>query len=336
MRRVLAGGLVTLALLATSAVGPAYGCGCGAVVGPPETKVVASSERAIISWSGEREVIELTFDVDSESTAVGLIVPTPTPATITAGDLRTFELIESVIQPTVKVEKDWWGIDYFTPDPEPNVVDTTPRVPLSPIRTTTIAASDAIALQAWLTLNDFVVTDDMASTIRTYGAYGWSFTLISLSSEDVIDGHIDPIRLTFDSNRLVYPMRLARSEPGPQNVRVYLFDEHRNDVTQAAAPTLDIAAEVEDLYAGEVEDSRLKALGPYLSAFDITYDDPGTQVTSDIGFFPSTSDKAVTPTVTEYRPVTLLGIPVGSLIVAWALIGVLLVIGHFRGRRKAR
>jgi hypothetical protein len=263
-------------------------------------------------------------------------VPTPTPATLSAGDLRTFELIESVIQPTVNVEKDWWGIDYFVPDVEPTHEDNAPSMALSPIRASTIAASDGIALQAWLTLNKFVITDAMAKAIETYAAYGWSFTLISLSAEDVIDGHIAPIRLTFDSNRLVYPMRLARSEPGPQHVRLYVFDEHRNDVTQAAAPTLDVDAEIEDLYAGKVQDSRLAALGDYLSAFDVTYADPENQVTSDIGFFDSVSDASLTPTVTEYRPVTLLGLPVGTLIVAWALIGTLLVIGHFRGRRRAR
>ena len=326
MRRVLAVGFVTLALLATSAVGPANACGCGGVVGPPDTTVTASSERAIVSWDGEKETIELTFDIDSTTPTAGLIVPTPAPAVITSGDLRTFDVIESVIQPTVVVQKDWWGIDYFIDEEKPAAVDSLERVPLSPITTTTIAASDSIALQAWLTLNGYGVTDAMASAIKTYADYGWAFTLISLNSEDVINGHIDPIRLTFATNRLVYPMRLARSEDTPQNVRVFVFDDHRNDVTQAAAPTLNIDAEIETLYAGEVQDSRLTALGAYLTAFDIRYADPKNQVTSDIGFFESISDDSVVPTVVDYRPVTLLGLPVGTLVVVWAIVGAGLVL----------
>lgn len=336
MRRVLAVGLVTLALLATSAVSPANACGCGGVVAPPDTTITASSERAIISWTGERETIELTFDVESTTTSAGLIVPTPTPATITNGDLRTFSLIESVIQPAVKVEKDWWGIDYFVPDPEPLAADTTPRVALGPVTTTTIPASDSIALQAWLTLNNYGVTDAMASAIRTYADYGWSFTLISLTSEDMINGHIDPIRLTFDTKRLVYPMRLARSETTPQNVRLYVFDDRRHRVTQAAAPTLGIDGDVEQLFAGRVEDSRLRALGEYLTAFDINYADPQSEVTSDIGFFEASDNKEFSSTVTEYRTVSLLGLPVGTLVVVWVLVGIILVAAHFRGRRKAR
>lgn len=336
MRRVLAVGLVTLALVATSAVGPANACGCGGVVGPPDTTITASRERAIISWTGDLETIELTFDIESTTASAGLIVPTPKPATISAGDLRTFELIESIIQPEIRVEKDWWGIDYFVPDPEPIVADTTPRVPLGPIKTTTIAASDAIGLQAWLTQNGYGVTDAMASAIKTYADYGWSFTLISLTSDDIINGHIDPIRLTFDTNRLVYPMRLARSEPGPQNVRLYVFDDTRHDVTQAAAPTLNVDADIDELFAGPVDDPRLTAFGPYLSAFDITYDNPEEQVTSDVGFFPSVRDRDFSSTVVEYRMVTLLGMPLGTLVAVWVLIGLILVAAHIRGRRKAR
>lgn len=336
MRRVLAGGLVTLALLATSAVAPANACGCGGVVGPPDTTIVASSERAIISWDDKVETIELTFDVDSDTPRAGLIVPTPTPATISAGDLRTFDVIESVIKPSVVVEKDWWGINYFVPQPPERVEDTTPRVDLGPIETQNILASDSVALQAWLTLNGFGVTDAMASAIKTYSDYGWSFTLIALTSDDIIDGHIDPIRLTFETNRLVYPMRLAKSETVPQNVRLYVFEKARLDVTQAAAPTLGIDADITELFAGEVTDQRLSQLGPYLSAFDIHYTDPKNQVESDIGFFSSLRETHYAPTVTEYRPVTLLGLPLGTLIVVWVLVGVLLVAGHVRGRRKAR
>lgn len=336
MRRVLAVGLLTLALISTAAVSPANACGCGGIVGPADTSISASSERAIISWNGSRETIELTFDIESDSATAGLIVPTPTAATVSAGDLRTFDVIESVIQPEVNVEKDWWGIDYFVPDPDPVVADTGTRVPLGPIQTSTIAASDTIALQAWLTLNGYGVTDAMADAIKTYAEYGWTFTLISLSSDDVINGHIDPIRLSFDTNRLVYPMRLARSESTTQEVRLYVFDDHRTDVTQGAAPTLKIDGDVVDLYAGKVQDTRLASLGAYLSAFQITYTDPKNQVTSDIGFFESLSDENLSTTVTEYRPVTLLGLPVGTLIVFWTLLGVVLVVGHFRGRRKAR
>lgn len=342
MRRILGVGILTAALLATSIVPAASAstavasCGCGGVVGPIDVPIAASSERAIISWDGDRERIELTFDIESEALTAGLIIPTPKPPTVSAGDLRTFEIIESTIAPTVAVEKDWWGIDYFMPDREQSIVNDIPRVKLDGMTSSQLLASDSAGINNWLVSNGFGMSDDMARAIATYADFGWTFTLLTFSSADMIDGHIDPIRLTFDTQVLVYPMRLARSESTPQNVRLYVFDDHRNDVTQAAAPTLNIDGTIEELYAGTVTDSRLSALGGYLSAFDITFDDPKEQVTSDIGFFQSVRDTNFTPSVIEYRPVTLFGFPLGTLIVVWGLLGTAILIGHFRGRRRAR
>ena len=342
MRRILGVGILTAVLLgisvvpAASASTTAETCGCGGVVGPVDVPISASSERAIISWDGTRERIELTFDIDSEAATAGLIIPTPAPPVVSAGDLRTFDVIESTIAPTVTVKKDWWGIDYFMPNREESIVQDIPRVNLTGINSSQLLASDGVGLTNWLVSNGFGMSDDMARAIATYADFGWTFTLLTFSSADIIDGHIDPIRLTFDTQQLVYPMRLARSETTPQNVRLYVFDDHRNDVTQAAAPSLNIDGTIEELYAGTVTDSRLASLGGYLSAFDITFEDPKEQVTSDIGFFESIRDTNFTPSVVEYRPVTLFGLPLGTLIAVWALIGTLILVGHFRGRRRAR
>ena len=342
MRRILGVGILTAVLLATSIVPSASAsnavasCGCGGVVAPVDVPISASSERAIISWDGQRERIELTFDIDSEALTAGMIIPTPQPPVVSAGDLRTFDVIESTIAPSVTVEKDWWGIDLLNPGHERSGADDLPRINLSGTQSIQLLASDSAGLNNWLLTNGFAMSDDMARAIRTYADFGWTFTLLTFSSAEMIDGHIDPIRLTFDTQRLVYPMRLARSESTPQNVRLYVFDDHRNDVTQAAAPTLNIDGKIEELYAGKVTDSRLASLGGYLSAFDITFDDPKEQVTSDIGFFQSVRDTDFTPSVVEYRPVTLFGIPLGSLLVAWGVLGAALLIGHFRGRRRAR
>jgi hypothetical protein len=38
----------------------------------------------------------------------------------------------------------------------------------------------------------------------------------------------------------------------------------------------------------------------------------------------------------HYKMITLLGIPVGTLLVGWTLLGMALVAGHIVGRRRAR
>ena len=315
----------------------ANACGCGGLLPLPETTVQSSNEKAIIWWDGETETIDLTFDVTSDAATAGLLIPTPSPATLSSGDLRTFALAEATVLPRVTVQTDWWGLDHITPDPERVEKDTIETVDLAAFDPQVIDAADTTAVSAWLAAGGYVVSEDLEGALRTYANFGWSFTAIRLNAQEAIDGHIPPIRLTFATTSLVYPMRLAQHEPAPQQVRVYVFDEHRNDVVQSSAPTLNLGGSVETLYAGEVQDTRLRALGPYLSAFDITYDNPEEQVTSDIGFYESVGAKGdYLPVTTEYRTVTLLGVPVGTLVVGWLLLGGLIAFAHFRGRRRAR
>jgi len=314
----------------------ANACGCGGLLPLPETTVSSSNEKALIWWDGETQTIELTFDVTSDAATAGLLIPTPGPAELSAGDLRTFALAEATIHPTVTIQDDWWGLDHVTPDPERIERDVIETVDLAAFQPQTIPASDTAAVAAWLAAGGYVVSEDLQGALNTYANYGWSFTAIRLDAQAAIDGHIPPVRLTFKTSNLVYPMRLARYEAAPQQVRLYVFDEHRNDVVQSGSPTLGIDGRTDLLYSGEVQDTRLRAMGPYLTAYDVVYDDPENDITSDIGFYESLNDNDYLPRATEYRTISLLGVPVGTLIVGWLLVGAIVAFAHFRGRRRAR
>ena len=336
MRRAVAIGVLTAVLVGTAGVGPAVACGCGGVVSPDDTTVSVSNERAILHWDGGRETIELMVDMDSDSDTAGIIVPTPFAATVSAGDARTFELIENTIVPDQRVETDWWGLGYLIPETVPVTADSFNRVQVGPLEATTMAATDSASRDTWLAANKFVLTPELATALATYAELGWSLTAIKLTNESSLDGHIDPIRLSFETERLVYPMQLAQTETTPQDVRLYVFDKQRTGISKATSPTIDIDGNVTVAWSGEPEDRRLLALGAYLTVFDIHYDDPPKQARSDIGIVYSLSDKDVRPETVHYRMITLLGFPVGTLIVFWTTLGLALALGHVVGRRRAR
>ena len=336
MRRLVAIGMLSALLVTAGAASPAFACGCGIVVGPPDQPVAATNERAIVHWDGTKETIDLMLDLQSESLTTGMIIPTPLPALVSEGDYRLFDLVEGAVAPTDRVETDWWGLGYLVPEPQPADVVVLDRVTVGPIETTTLAATDTAGLNTWLANNGFVVSENKIKALANYIERGWSFTVIRLTSEDVVDGTIDPIRLTFDTPRLVYPTRLAGVETTPQSLRLYVFDKQRVTVAKAHAPTADIDGSVAVVWAGEPLDTRLSALGEYLTVFDIRYDDPKEQVTSDLTFVYSVGAVDVKPETVHYRMVTLLGIPVGTLIVGWTILGLGIAAGHVVGRRRAR
>jgi hypothetical protein len=336
MRHAVAIGILSAILVGTAGASPAFACGCGGVVGPPDSDVSVSNERAILHWEDGKETMEIMVDMDSDQPTAGLIIPTPSPAAVSQGDARTFELIESTIVPGARIETDWWGLGYLMPDPVEVTADEFSRVRVGPLEATTIAASDTASLDTWLAANKFEITPKLVKSLAGYAEAGWSLTAIRLSNENGLTGHVDPIRLSFTTERLVYPMQLAQNETTPQSVRLYVFDKQRTGISKANSPTIDLDAEIAIAWSGKPEDRRLLDLGAYLTVFDIRYDDPPEQAKNDIGVIYSLSEEDVRPETVHYRMITLLGFPVGTLIVFWTAIGLILALGHFVGRRRAR
>lgn len=336
MRRLVAIGVLSAIFIATAAASPAFACGCGVVLSPDGQTVEASNERALVHWDGEKETIELLLDVESEALSLGMIIPTPLPALVTEGDARLFDVVESAVAPTRRVETDWWGLGYLLPDPPAQEVVVLDRVQVGPVETATISATDPGSLNTWLAANGFSISEAVTKSMSSYIDRGWSFTVLRLTSETPATGQLDPIRLTFESQRLVYPTRIASAATTPQDLRLYVFDKQRVTVAKAHQPTVDIDGEVAVAWAGEVTDARLAALGDYLTVFDIHYSDPKEQVTSDLAFVYSVTELDVKPETVHYRMITLLGFPVGTLIVGWTALGIAIAAGHVIGRRRAR
>lgn len=314
----------------------AHSCGCGVLVSPKGSSVAVTRERAIVHWSHEEETIQLMVDAHSDSHTAGIIVPTPRAADVTAGDPRLFGLVENLIQPETHVETDWWGLGYLRPSVESPGVTVLDRVRVGELETTVLAASDAPGLTTWLTKNDFAVSAETTEALQNYVELGWSFAVIKLAADSNFDGRVDPIALTFDTERLIYPMRLAHLSAEPYDLRLYVFDEKRTHAVKASAPTVDLDGNVTVAWAGAVSDRRLTELGPYLTVLDVHFDDPQKEISGDIGIVESDQQGDVTPELTEYRMVTLLGVPVGTLVLVWALLGIAIAFGHLVGRRRAR
>ena len=341
MRRLVAMGVLaalslSALLVGTSPASPAFACGCGVVVAPDGSTVETSNERALVHWDGTKETIELLLDVKSDALDLGMIIPTPLPALVSAGDARLFDTVESTVAPVRRVETDWWGLGYLLPDPEPAEVTVLDRVQVGPLEATTLAAVDTASLNTWLAVNGYSFSETATKSLASYVERGWSLTVLRLTSEDPFTGQLDPIRLTFESTRLIYPTRISQVETAPHSMRLYVFDKQRVSVAKANSPTVEIDADVSIAWAGEVTDSRLTAMGAYLTVFDIRYAVPKEQVTSDLTFVYSVSDLDVKPETVHYAMVTLLGIPVGTLIVGWTVLGLAIATGHFVGRRRAR
>ncbi|TBN56350.1 DUF2330 domain-containing protein [Glaciihabitans arcticus] len=339
MRRIWAVGFLTLVLVGLQAAAPASACGCGGLATQPDAEISVSGERAVVSWDGETEQIDLMLDLVSKTDAAAIVIPTPTPATVTAGDSALFETLEETIRPRPVYADDWWGFgtgrDGAPALPSVTVLD---RVEIGPLEAVTLAATNSRGLSTWLNSNGFALSPATSKVLNRYIKEKWSFVAVRIANDVPLSGSVDPIRLTFDTTRFVYPMRLSQGAETPQALRLYILDKERVDVTKAAegAAAGPLNAGRKTVWAGDVTDPALTDRGTYLTVVDLRYEVPAIQVTTDIAIVPAGTAENVIPTREVVRLVSVLGVPLGSLIVGWAVIGLLILLGALVARTRTR
>ena len=305
---------------------PAMACACGAPAPPaadPNADVLIDQEFAIISSQGAKEQVDMRLSVDTLARDSGLIMPTPSPAVVSLGDAGAYEELAREMTPTHVTEREWWTSDWHLPGtsgaanpgaaPAPVVLDV---VQLGPLEATILAASDAQGLTDWLDANGYGIRSEVTDLLATYIDKNWSFVAMKLTSTNGLDGNLDPIRFIFDtpSSGLVYPLALSKAARTEQTVNVYIFDDHRHDVGFADGSYIPYAPDSAGLtWAGPVKQESLRVYGAYLTAYNLHFSDPGTQIVDDLVFPQETTDEEYGTVVYTTVYMTFLGIPLGWL-----------------------
>ena len=304
-------------------VAPAYACACGAFAPPDGTTgdaIHMNSEASIITLSADMETIEMRLGVDAITPQTGLIFPTPAPAKASLGDVADFTALGAEMTPERRKTYDWWawpsfGLGAAAPGSAadggaPEVLE---QVQLGPIEATTLAASDAEGLQTWLDANGYGLRPEVSSLLQRYVAKGWYFVAFKLTGASQLDGELDPLRITFAASELVYPLALSQAATSTQYVFLYVFSDHRVDVSFADGAPAGMGA----TWARTVRDPSLRQNGAYLTALSGEFYDPGSQITDDLVIHQAATDDEVGTIAWDVEHVRLWFIPAG-----WALVSV--------------
>ncbi|MFI5521348.1 DUF2330 domain-containing protein [Streptomyces platensis] len=291
--------LVVLMLLAVQLVSlarPAYACGCGAMVHDPKTTLAVDRETSVVRWDGRSEQIVMSLTVNGTAPDAAWIMPVPHRATVELGDPRLFDQLAALTAPAVERRHHFWprGGDWpFAGDgtsaeaPAPGArgpgVGVVGRERLGPFDVARLTATDPAALRNWLKTNGFRLPDALTTELRPYVAQRWEYVAIRLAPATAhrpLTGTLEPLRLSFASDRLVYPMRLSRLATTPQSLGLYVLAPHRMEPRGALGGT-----EPEVFFAGRITPvGALRELGgtrrTFLTALDQTFPRP-RRITGD-------------------------------------------------------
>jgi len=256
-------GVLVLVLggLVSSVAAPAWACGCGAYI-PDRAGASVADERALVAWDGTSQDILMSFNIAGSSDTAAWVMPVPSAAQVSLGDAGVFEELSRITAPRVEYRDSWWPTFSWlssgaattadTAAAPRGAVDVLGRQRIGPFDITRLAANDPTALAQWLADKGFPHPDGLDDNLAAYVADRWEIVAIQLvpaEQGEALTGDLQPLRLSFKSDTVVYPMRLSRSATTPQTVDLYVLADHRMDPKAVPVagqqPSLEFAGRVE-------------------------------------------------------------------------------------------
>ncbi|MFX4295082.1 DUF2330 domain-containing protein [Streptomyces bohaiensis] len=308
VRRRFAAALTTVLLLvlvqAAAVVWPAYACGCGAMVTADGSDLGVTEESSVVVWDGDgTQQIVMRLTVDGDASAAAWVMPVPNRAEVTLAEPELFTELERVTAAGQRVDRYLWPRPGDWPRAAPDAagapegaappVAVVGRERLGPFDVARLTAEEPAALADWLAENGFALSGRLAAAVEPYVAEGWEYVAVRLvpagaedaaAGEDaegggpVLSGPLEPLRLTFATERPVYPMRLSRLADTQQVLRLFVLADHRT----ATAGTIG-GDPVDVVFAGRLTpdalpEGPLRQLvgdGRFLTALHQDFPDPG-------------------------------------------------------------
>ncbi|WP_030714787.1 DUF2330 domain-containing protein [Streptomyces sp. NRRL F-2580] len=285
-----------LALLVTqlgALVNPAYACGCGAMVPDGQSRIGVDRETSVVRWDGRTEQIVMRFTVRGDAQRAAWIMPVPGRATVELGDGDMFGELRDLTRPESKARYYFWPRDRdwpfssgrgdlagaAPPGAGDAAVGVVGREQLGDFDVARLTATDPNALKTWLETNGFKLPDRLAAEVQPYVDQHWEYVAVRLAPRQqgkALRGELDPLKIRFDSDRLVYPMRLSRMAKTPQSLGLYVLADHRMEPASpigGSRPKVTFAGSVHPTDGPIAELAGGKPV--FLTAIDQEFPEPG-------------------------------------------------------------
>lgn len=221
---------IIIAVSMALAVTPAQACACGIYV-PLDGEASVTEELVLIRWDGQTEDIVMTLGVLGSSSEAAVVFPVPARAEVQLADAEIFDALQELTKPIVEKQIALFPMVGGTDGaPGGAAVTLLERQTLGPFDVSTLAATDADALGNWLAENGYNLAPEVAAALEPYVQQNWYYVAVRLSpgaGSNELTGELDPLWITFDYDKIVYPMRLSALARDSLTVFMYVLADHR-------------------------------------------------------------------------------------------------------------
>jgi len=276
--------IAKLLMVVLTFIFPAFALADGAPIPKPDYYVTETDQKAVIIEKDSKEVLILSITFKGDPKDFAWIIPTPTEPEVAKSYDDIFNGLAQIAQaktsqePLAEVSK----LGLTQKEEAPVKVIKTQTIEYYDI--TTLSSTNAEALSSWLTQNGYQFPEKAASSLEDYINNKWFFVAVKIdpsklsktAEEQLVTGHATPLQLTFETEKLVYPLKISsiieQYEPKttsttttptstenvanqvkPQveelvSISLYVLSDHKKEASQFTT-----------LYANQVSSDKIKA-----------------------------------------------------------------------------
>lgn len=248
---------------------------------------MVNGETALVWWDGKTEQIDMVLQMQGSMQSAAWIMPTPAGTTLSLGDQAAFPKLAMAVKPRVEQKTRWrlWprlgvgsgGGDKggaFPGTQAPGAGLSVQQATIGPFQVATLSATDARDVDRWLSDNGFPSKPQLVPTFQSYLDQKWQIQaakLVPQADNTAFSNDLPPLRLSFATTQVVYPIKLSHHARTSQQVTLYLAAPHQMAISTQAAATNSLTM----TFAGRVPAStvgRSHGLGAasevYLTAYE--------------------------------------------------------------------
>ena len=227
----------TVALLLLLALAPRTARADGIPLPPygHEADVHMPGQKAIIVYDAEtkREELILSVQLLGESPEAAWVVPVPSTPVVNTASAEWFSQLSDLTQPTFETRYVPFPMMGAAPEGgPPGGVEVLSREKVGVYDVSILAADRPGVLLDWLNEHGYLFPVEGEPVLDAYVKEGWTFVATRVLPGELatLEGDVQPLWLSFDAARPVYPMRLTSLVDSAMDVLIYVLAGHRMEI----------------------------------------------------------------------------------------------------------
>lgn len=256
----------------------------GVIPYDPDIAVYEPSQKAIIGFDGQREILILSTNVYASAPGTALeIIPLPAEPTISEGDFDSFYAVKDLLMEAKYVER-----GFPIPTGGDAAVNVIFREQIGAHDITVVHATDLAEFRVWL--RGFLAgqtasaEQKLAAVLPHYFDQKINYFVFDNIELESVEKSRQPIIYEFDSSSLYYPLVISTLAGGDTRIQIFTITSDLLNMTDFAAADFEKTAEVQidSVELGWIDEKLLQMFPNSAFLTGAVYEGPNN-FTKDIG-----------------------------------------------------